>query len=105
MKKAKATLIILACIATFAGTAIAGSVKVTKEGYFASFSQETFDRAVSVLSSGDNAALVKMFENNEIFMLHGGVKVYLEEVRWSGMIRIRPDGQPFSVWTFSEAVE
>jgi len=105
MKKAKAILIILACIATLSGTAIAGKAHTTKDGFFAAIYKHNFDKAVEICVAKDMQAFRKMFDDKRIFLLKPGLKVYLIDYKFSGVVKVRPAGETIEFWTFSEALD
>jgi len=52
-----------------------------------------------------NVALQKLMDSNMVFMLKGGLKVYIVDTKiFSGKVKIRPAGQTVEVWTLIEAV-
>lgn len=81
------------------------NTRITKSGYLASISEELLDKAIEYVVANDHAALQKILETKLVFMLKGGLKVYIVDTKiFSGKVKIRPVGETVEVWTLIEAV-
>ncbi len=75
------------------------------ERYVAATAESYLSKAVNIYTSGDMNAFKKLLNSTpNIFPLEEGVKVYLEETKLNGHIKIRPLGSTTSVWTISDAI-
>ena len=84
---------------------LAQNTRITKSGYLASVSEELLDKAIEYAVAKDNVALQKLMDSKMVFMLKGGLKVYIVDTKiFSGKVKIRPAGQTVEVWTLIEAV-
>lgn len=85
--------------------ALAQNARITKSGYLASTSEELLDKAIEYAVAKDHAALQKILDTHLVFMLKGGLRVYIVDTKiFSGKVKIRPVGETFEVWTLIEAV-
>lgn len=85
--------------------ALAQDTRATKPGYLASVSEDMLDKAIDYAVAKDHAALQKLMDANLVFMLKGGLKVYIVDTKmFSGKVKIRPAGETLEVWTLFEAV-
>ena len=85
--------------------ALAQNARITKSGYLASTSEELLDKAIEYAVAKDYAALQKILDTQLVFMLKGGLRVYIVDTKiFSGKVKIRPVGETFEVWTLIEAV-
>lgn len=93
-------------LSLFVCVALAQPNCTTKGGYFASVSEELFDKAINFAVQKDTAALQKLLDTKLVFSLKAGVPIYLEDTKlFSGKAQIRPEGSTASVWTNIEAVK
>lgn len=84
---------------------LAQDTRTTKPGYFASISEELLDKAIEYVVAKDNVALQKLMDTKMVFMLKGGLQVYIVDSKiFKGKVKIRPVGEMFEVWTLIEAV-
>lgn len=107
MSKRISILIILISLFISLGSnfALAQDTRTTKSGYLASVSEEILDKAIDYAVAKDHAALQKLMDTNLVFMLKGGLKVYIVDTKiFSGKVKIRPAGETVEVWTLIEAV-
>jgi len=110
MKSKSIIIIFMAIIIMLSVLLAAGPVYaadyVTKPGYIAALTKELLDKALGIYHSGDRAALNRLMENNEfVFVMKGGVRVYVEDWTWGGYVKIRPSGHTISIWTLKEAIK
>lgn len=83
----------------------AQNTKITKPGYLASVSEKLLDKAFEYAVAKDAAALQKLIDSKMVFVLKGGLRVYIVDIKmFSGKVKIRPAGQTVEVWTSIEAV-
>lgn len=83
----------------------AGDLKITNAGYIASTSLGNMEKAMQYIFDNDDVAFEKMITSRLVFLLKEDVDVYVVEVKiFSGLIKIRPAGDTFEVWTVYEAV-
>ena len=81
-------------------------IHITKKGYVAATTESYLSKAVNIYTSGDKNAFKKLLNSTpNIFPLKEGVKVYLEDAKLNGHIKIRPLGSTISVWTISDAID
>jgi len=79
---------------------------ITKAGYPAAISKKLLDQTIKYLAEGDYAALKKLLDTKMVFILKGGVRVYLEGTKFfSGEVKIRLPGSTVPIWTLIEAVD
>jgi uncharacterized membrane protein YqaE (UPF0057 family) len=79
---------------------------VTVGGYFASPSEELFDRAMNYADQRDEAALSKLMATGLVIPLKAGMPVEITDTKmFSGKLKIRPRGQKIELWTVVEAVK
>jgi len=107
MSKRISIMIILISLFIALGSnfALAQDTRTTKSGYLASVSEELLDKAIDYAVAKDHAALQKLMDTNLVFMLKGGLKVYIVDTKiFSGKVKIRPAGETVEVWTLIEAV-
>jgi hypothetical protein len=107
MSRRISVLIMVISLFTFwcSNFASAQDTRTTKSGYLASVSEELLDKAIDYVVAKDQAALQKLMDSNLVFMLKGGVKVYIVDTKmFSGKVKIRPAGETVEVWTLIEAV-
>lgn len=98
-------LIVFFLIVISSTCVFAQETRTTKSGYLASMSEELLDKAIDYAVAKDNLALQKIMDANLVFMLKGGLKVYIVDTKiFSGKVKIRPVGQTPEVWTVIEAV-
>ena len=68
-------------------------------------SEKLLDKAIEYAAVKDYTALQKLMDTKMVFMLKGGLNVYIEDTKiFSGKVKIRPVGQTIEVWTLIEAV-
>lgn len=93
--------VLLISASTLAGT----TVYTTKSGYLASISEKMLDKAIDYSVAGDTAALQKLMDAKLVFVMKGGLRVYLEDLKmFAGKVKIRPVGETVEVWTVYEAI-
>jgi len=81
-------------------------IHITKKGYVAATTEQYLSMAVKIYASGDMNAFYKLMNSNpNIFPLKEGVRVYLEDVKLKGIVKIRPEGSTVSIWTIREAID
>ena len=69
----------------------------------ASLSKAQLEQTIKYASQGDQAAFAQMVISKRAFLLKPGVPVYIDERSWF-LVKIRPEGQTFGVWTAMESV-
>lgn len=104
MKK-KVTMFIVIAAMVAASHAFAGELKTTQDGYFAAVSEKAFEKTIMYSSAGDKKAVGMMLALNQVFILKGGIKVYVVDFIFPGKIKIRVPGETGEFWTFAEAVK
>ena len=98
-------VIVFLLFPVFMSSASAGEY-VTKNGFLVALSKPLLIRGLDMYRAGDNAALNRLLmQNQSIFIIKGGVRVYVEDWSWSGYVRIRPKGHTLSLWTLRECIE
>ena len=104
--KSSLMVLILIIICSFVFISVAGAAEhVTKKGYLAAESKELLKKGLDIYFSGDHAAFNRLLrENQYIFIMKAGVRVHIVESTWT-LIRIRPVGETWSVWTMIEGVD
>jgi uncharacterized membrane protein YvbJ len=80
-----------------------GQLCKTKENYLFANTPEALEQAEQL--KNDKTALIKLLDQGEVGILKKGVVVYYDNVKWNGMIKIRPKGSTEGVWTSWDAVE
>jgi len=80
-------------------------LKITKGGYYASVSKKILERFIDFCVVKDYEAANKLVQAHLVFPLKSGLKVYVEDMTWTGLIKIRPQGSTVCVWTVVEAVK
>jgi len=84
----------------------ARSLCVTKAGYPAALSKKLLKRAVRYAVEKDYVAFAKLLDTKMVFILKGGVRVYLEGGDLlGGIVKIRLPGSTVPIWTLVEAVD
>lgn len=107
MSKRSSAVVATIFLFTFicSSTVLAQDTRVTKSGYLASVSEEYLDKAIDYVVAKDHAALQKLMDANLVFMLKGGLRVYIVDTKiFSGKVKIRPAGETIEIWTLIEAV-
>lgn len=107
MFKSKLSIIalLIVIIVLFSGISTMAGEHVTKKGFLAAGSKELLKKGLDIYFSGDHAAFNRLLrENPYIFIMKAGVSVHIVETSWT-MIRIRPVGETWSVWTMIEGVD
>jgi hypothetical protein len=106
LKRISILIILVSLLILFCSNfALAQDMRTTKSGYLASVSEKLLDKAVDYAVAKDYAALQKLMDTNLVFMLKGGLKVYIVDTKiFSGKVKIRPAGETVEVWTLIEAV-
>jgi len=75
---------------------------VTTANLIASLSLEKLLEAVK--STGNNDKMNKMIANKEIIILREGLDVIIEEDYGNGILKIKPEGHDFSLYTLDDGV-
>ena len=77
----------------------------TRDGYIATTNEDLLDMVINFVAANDQQAFMKLlYINPGVFMLKGGLEVYVEKITWDGKIKIRPVGQIVSIWTIRAAI-
>lgn len=106
LKKIVFIFIAIVFVVSIISISNAGEIKITNAGYAASLSKENMNKGMQFVFDNDLVALQKMLDAGLIFILKEGVPVFVVETEiFSGLIKIRPVGQLFEVWTVVEAVK
>lgn len=80
--------------------------KITVGGYFASPSEELFDKAMTYTVQRDEVALSRLMATGLVIPLKADMPVETTDARiFSGKVKIRPRGQTIELWTVYEAVK
>lgn len=110
MRTALRTSALLALLAflglLFATPSSAQQLYTTKSGYTFCISLRSFNEQSKLLSSGDRVAWQAYLDNktNGCGILRAGLRVYMENAKGLGIIKIRPQGQTTWVYTYTEAI-
>ncbi len=84
---------------------LAQDTRSTISGYLASPDEKLLDKAIQYVAAKDHVALQKIMDTKLVFMLKGGLKVYIVDTKiFSGKVKIRPVGETIELWTAIEAV-
>lgn len=83
-----------------------GTVYITQGSYPAALDKADVEKVIEYVVQGDNAATQRMIDSGRVIILKEGLKVYLMETSlFSGLVKIRPEGQTIEVWTNLEAIK
>lgn len=110
MKFIATAILVMTVILTLLGTiqpaaAEEDNLYLTQEGALASPSIGWLNQCVKFIQAKDRGALVKMIQARRCLTLEGLVPVYLEErYQINNIVRIRPKGQTYSVYTVATAL-
>ena len=92
-------------VLVIAVNAAADDYFVTKDGYYASISEQALQKFIEYLSHDDREACNQLVKSKLVFQMKSGMKVYIVESRGIfGFIKIRPKGQTIEVWTVRSAI-
>ncbi len=80
-----------------------GKLYKTKGGWPIAITTEELEHALTLLK--DKEAFLKLIEQNRTNLLKPGLVVYCDDVKFPGMVKIRPKGQTDGLWTVIEALE
>lgn len=80
-------------------------IYTTKDGYVGCFVKDDFDAFVKYGSVDDKQAQMKMINSSRCIFIKAGIKCYKEENSWPGAVKIRPQGQTITLWTYAEAIK
>lgn len=106
MKKLTITTAIVLVSLFMAQAVFAGTVYVTKGGYIASISENYLKTAMTYAAQGDEVAFNKMERQRKIFVMKEGIRVYISDTKFfSGIVKIRVEGDTIEVWTLIDAIE
>lgn len=105
-KNIVSTSVLFLIFVIFSNLALAQSTRKTVPGYLASTSEDLLDKAIEYAVSKDYVALQKLLDSDLVFMLKGGLEVYIVKCKFfSGKVKIRPTGETIEIWTVIEAVK
>lgn len=77
-----------------------------KKGYVAAASKELLDRAIDIIVSKDNEALLKLLMTGLVMLTDEGVEVYVVDTHpFGGSAEVRFRGDTAIWWTNIEALE
>ncbi|MFZ2397451.1 MAG: hypothetical protein WAW31_02060 [Smithella sp.] len=97
--------VIILCVVIGNNYMFAQDTRRTISGYLASSDEKLLDKAIQYVAAKDHVALQKIMDTNLVFMLKGGLKVYIVDTKiFSGKVKIRPVGETIELWTAIEAV-
>ena len=89
----------------FSSVAIAKETHTTIGKFFAAYTKEDIDKAVEFAVDHDVEALTNMALQGKIFMLEEGKAVYVQDLTWGGLAKLRFPGETWSFWTVREAIK
>jgi hypothetical protein len=101
LKTAALTIVIIIALSV---SASAQTVYVTKGGYVVTSTRAVMDLVIQAVSRHDDAALQGLLQSGIAAMIVPGLRVYLEESTWGGLVRFTPVGSSYSFWTVREAL-
>ncbi|NJB66414.1 hypothetical protein GGQ74_000054 [Desulfobaculum xiamenense] len=105
LKKVVFAFLCLCVLVVWSSPTFAQDIRTTKSGYLASVSEAWLDKAVEYAVARDDVALQKLIDSKLVFVLKGGLRVYVVDTKiFSGIVKIRPVGETFEVWTLIEAI-
>ena len=85
---------------------IATDVYVTKDNFFASTTEQGLEVITRLFVDEDYVALEKFFSIGGGFIMRGGIKVHLVDMRaFKGTVKIRAIGTNIYIWTYKEAIQ
>lgn len=77
---------------------------ITNSGFYATNSKEDLNIFLQYINDQDQIALDKMFNQARVFELAPNKEVFLVKSNW-GVVKIRPKGMQYELWTVTEAIE
>lgn len=103
----KKTVAIALLLFVFAATVAQGQDNglLTNAGFFASLEKAELENFLLYVAQQDYAAAKQVLLSQKVFSLKPGVKVFLTEGRGRhGIVKVRPAGQTFEIWTTYDAI-
>lgn len=100
MKKTALIIIML----TIPAIISAGEIYTTKGHYPYAATKENLKTLQNLLIQKDFVAAERFIGAGGGGILKAGVKVYVMERTWGGLVKIRPVGMTYTAWTVMEAV-
>ena len=101
--------LVLSCFLYAVAPAYAQSKQISGKSWFGCLSRDTHGKMVSMAISGDREAFAKALArailSGQCIQFKQGQSVHLTDTALlSGMVQIRPAGEPDSYWTNMEAI-
>ncbi len=78
---------------------------VTVEGYLFATSEKLLDQAIKYHVRQDIEGVMSLVNTGLVAMVHGGVRVYIEEESGIGKLKVMLPGATIPVWTVREAIQ
>lgn len=78
------------------------SVHHIKQGYLGAYTKDGLDKITQCI--GDNEAIAKLVLTGQAIYLKAGKEVELVHYNW-GAVEVRPRGETYTIWTYSEAID
>jgi|WetSurMetagenome_2_1015567.scaffolds.fasta_scaffold100253_3 hypothetical protein len=95
-------LLILSSLSCFAQDS--SNYYVTKGNYIFAYTESDLDKATRICTQKDTAALQQMIDQQRIFIVKQGLRVYVVKKKFSTVL-VRFQGMTLELWTVNEAIQ